>query len=181
VRNSRLVPPDAGADLAAATITALFREHHGELVRLALLMVGDLASAEDVVQDVYASLHTRWGTVAAAESPLPYVRAAVLNGCRTVLRRRGMARRVGVVHRASLRDEALASAESEAILSEDRREVLAALARLPRRRREVLVLRYYAGLSEAEIAATLGISTGTVKSTAARGLAALARALKESR
>jgi hypothetical protein len=64
VRNSRLVPPDAGADLAAATITALFREHHGELVRLALLMVGDLPSAEDVVQDVYASLHTQWGKVA---------------------------------------------------------------------------------------------------------------------
>jgi len=179
VRNSRLVPPDAGADLAAATITTLFREHHGELVRLALLMVGDLASAEDVVQDVYASLHTRWGTVAAAESPLPYVRAAVLNGCRTVLRRRGIARRAGVVHRASLRDEALASAESEAILSEDRREVLAALARLPRRRREVLVLRYYLGLSEAEIAAVLGISGGTVKSTAARALAALARDLGE--
>ncbi len=142
-------------------------------------MVGDLPSAEDVVQDVYASLHTRWGKVAAAESPLPYVRAAVLNGCRTVLRRRGMARRVGVVHRASLRDEALASAESEAILSEDRREVLAALARLPRRRREVLVLRYYLGLSEAEIAAVLGISGGTVKPTAARALAALARDLGE--
>jgi len=67
------------------------------------------------------------------------------------------------------------------LLSEDRRQVLAALAHLPARRREVLVLRYYAGLSEAEIASTLGISTGTVKSTAARGLAALARALKESR
>ena len=66
------------------------------------------------------------------------------------------------------------------LLSEDRRQVLAALARLPTRRREVLVLRYYAGLSEAEIAATLGISAGTVKSTAARGLATLARALKES-
>ena len=61
------------------------------------------------------------------------------------------------------------------------REVLAALARLSRRRREVLVLRFYLGLSEAEIAATLGISPGTVKSTAARGLAALARALRETR
>ena len=73
----------------------------------------------------------------------------------------------------------LASAESEAILSEDRRQVLSALARLPRRRREVLVLRYYLGLSEAEIAAVLGISAGTVKSTAARALAALARDLGE--
>ena len=71
------------------------------------------------------------------------------------------------------------SAEQEAIRAEDRDEVLRALAKLSARRREVLVLRYYLNLSEAEIAATLGISTGTVKSTAARGLAALARLLKE--
>ena len=66
------------------------------------------------------------------------------------------------------------------MLSEDRRQVLAALARLPHRRREVLVLRYYLGQSEAEIAAVLGISPGTVKSTAARGLAALGRELGET-
>ncbi len=168
--------PGADADPAVCrTIAALFRDHHGELVRLALLMVGDLPTAEDVVQDVYASLQTRRSKIAALEAPLPYVRAAVLNGCRSVLRRRAIARRAGVLLRASQPDDALASAESEAILSEDRREVLAALARLPGRRREVLVLRYYLGLSEAEIAAVLGISPGTVKSTAARALATLAR------
>ena len=134
-------------------MAALFRDHHGELVRLAVLMVGDLPTAEDVVQDVYASLHRR-GRARSVEAPLPYVRAAVLNGCRSVLRRRGIARRAGMAHRASAgARRALASAESEVILSEDRRQVLAALARLPRRRREVLVLRYYLGLSEAEIAA----------------------------
>jgi RNA polymerase sigma-70 factor (sigma-E family) len=172
---------DAGAvaGLDAGSVAALFREHHGELVRLALLMVGDLPTAEDVVQDVYASLHARSAKVTAYEAPLPYVRVAVLNGCRTVIRRRGIARRVGVLHRASLHDEALASAESEVILSEERREVLAALARLSRRRREVLVLRYYLGLPEAEIAVVLGISAGTVKSTAARALAVLARDLGE--
>jgi RNA polymerase sigma factor (sigma-70 family) len=73
------------------------------------------------------------------------------------------------------------SAEESVLLSGDRQQVLAALARLSRRRREVLVLRFYVGLPEAEIAATLGISAGTVKSTAARGLAALARALRETR
>ena len=161
---------------AAGTVATLFREHHAELVRLAVLMVGDLPTAEDVVQDVYASLHKRWSQLAAPDAVLPYVRAAVLNGCRSVLRRRGIARRVAAAHRDEPRAN---SAESEAILSEDRREVLAALARLPRRRREVLVLRYYLGLSEAEIAAVLGISPGTVKSTAARGLAALARDLGE--
>jgi RNA polymerase sigma-70 factor (sigma-E family) len=190
VRNRRPTPPGPPADLAAGTacaagaaraagpVAALFREHHGELVRLALLMVGDLPTAEDVVQDVYASLHTRWSHVAAPDEVLPYVRAAVLNRCRSLLRRRGIARRAGVLHSASARIET-SSAENEVILSEDRRQVLAALARLPRRRREVLVLRYYLGLSEAEIAAVLGISPGTVKSTAARGLAALARDLGE--
>jgi RNA polymerase sigma factor (sigma-70 family) len=161
-----------------STVAELFRDHHGELVRLAVLMVGDVPTAEDVVQDVYASLH---GRARQPQDPLPYVRAAVLNGCRSALRRRGVARRATLVHRASQRhDQTLASAESEVILSEDRRAVLAALARLPRRRREVLVLRYYLGLSEAEIAAVLRISPGTVKSTAARGLAALARDLGET-
>lgn len=184
--DSRIPPP--GASLDSGAIAALFRDHHAELVRLALFMVGDLPTAEDVVQDVYASLHRRSraqgraeGRAETVEAPLPYVRAAVLNGCRSALRRRGIARRAGLTHRASLNDETttLASAESEVILSEDRRQVLSALARLPRRRREVLVLRYYLGLSEAEIAAVLGISAGTVKSTAARALAALARDLGE--
>lgn len=178
MRNRRLVPTEPAADPPAAPVAALFREHHGELVRLALLMVGDLPTAEDVVQDVYASLHSRWSQIAAPDEVLPYVRAAVLNRCRSLLRRRGIARRAGVLHSASARIET-SSAENEVILSEDRRQVLAALARLPRRRREVLVLRYYLGLSEAEIAAVLGISPGTVKSTAARGLAALARDLGE--
>lgn len=171
-------PPETSMD--ADAIAALFRDHHAELVRLALLMVKDLPTAEDVVQDVYISLHRR-SRAQAIDTPLPYVRAAVLNGCRSVLRRRGIARRVGLTYRAWIGDgtTALASAESEVILSEDRRQVLGALARLPRRRREVLVLRYYLGLSEAEIAAVLGISAGTVKSTAARALAALARDLGE--
>jgi RNA polymerase sigma-70 factor (sigma-E family) len=180
VSDSRLVPHSTGPHGTEphSTVAELFRDHHSELVRLAVLMVGDAPTAEDVVQDVYASLH---GRASQPEEPLPYVRAAVLNGCRSALRRRGIARRVAIVHRASQPDDGtLASAESEVILSEERRQVLAALARLPRRRREVLVLRYYLGLSEAEIAAVLGISPGTVKSTAARGLAALARDLGET-
>jgi RNA polymerase sigma-70 factor (sigma-E family) len=164
-------------ETAASTVTALFRAHHGELVRLALLMVGDQPTAEDVVQDAYASLHKRWSRIADREAVLPYVRTSVLNGCRSVLRRRAVARRIGVAQRKD--DPPASSAESEVILSEDRRQVLAALGRLPGRRREVLVLRYYLGLSEAEIAAVLRISPGTVKSTAARALAALARDLGE--
>jgi len=163
----------------AEGVAALFRQHHSELVRLAVLMLGDQPTAEDVVQDAYARMHARWSKLADKADTLPYIRAAVLNGCRSVQRRRGVARRAGVLQRASSPPGIAASAEQEVILSQDRQQVLAALARLPRRRREVLVLRYYLGLSEAEIASVLGISTGTVKSTAARALTALAHDLGE--
>jgi DNA-directed RNA polymerase specialized sigma24 family protein len=119
------------ADPVALPVAALFREHHGDLVRLALLMVGDLGTAEDVVQDVYARLHTRWNHIAAQDAVLPDVRAAVLNGCRSALRRRGIARRAGILQNAGVLLET-ASAEHEVMVSEDRRQVLAALARLPR-------------------------------------------------
>jgi RNA polymerase sigma-70 factor (sigma-E family) len=153
--------------------------HHAELVRLALLLVGDQPTAEDVVQDVFARLHARRAERPAGADSLPYIRAAVLNGCRSQLRRRAVARRfAGTV--AQLPGQATQdSAELEMIRSQERLQVLAALAALPFRRREVLVLRYYVGLSEAEIARVLGIAPGTVKSTAARGLAALARRLGE--
>ena len=162
-----------------AGLTALFRAHHAELVRLAALMTGDRGSAEDIVQDVFARLCAR-NLLPGPPGALAYVRAAVLNGCRSALRRRAVARRFGGARGATAGDVTQPSAENEALLAEDRRRVLAAVARLPRRRREVLVLRYWLGLPEAEIATVLGISVGTVKSTAARGIAALARQLGES-
>jgi len=160
-------------------LTALFLRRHTELVRLALLLVGDRATAEDVVQDVFARLHARRAEGPAGADPLPYIRAAVLNACRSQLRRRAVARRFAGTQGPLLEHVTQDSAEQELLRSQERARVLAALAALPVRRREVLVLRYYVGLSEAEIARVLGISPGTVKSMAARGLAALARRLGE--
>jgi RNA polymerase sigma-70 factor (sigma-E family) len=170
-------PGDPAAGQGHVDLAGLFRRHHLELVRLALLLVGDQPTAEDVVQDVFTRLQARDGRLAGRDDGgLAYARAAVVNGCRSVLRHRLTAHRASAVLPLP---EAQDSAEGQALLAEDRRRVLAALSGLPRRRREVLVLRYYLGLSEAEIAATLGISAGAVKSSAARGLAALARKIGE--
>jgi RNA polymerase sigma factor (sigma-70 family) len=160
-------------------VALLYRQHHADLVRLALLLVGDRGCAEDVVQDVFTRLCAR-GRVVTQDSTLAYVRTAVVNGCRSVLRHRALTRRIAVTRAAPWRDTQ-ESAEHTAMLAEDRRLVLAALAALPRRRREVLVLRFYLGLPVAEAAAMLGISQGSVKSATARGLDALARQLGEQR
>ena len=160
-------------------MSALFVRRHAELVRLALLLVGDQPTAEDVVQDVFARLHARGAQQPYGDDVLPYVRAAVLNGCRSQLRRRAVAQRFAGAHTQPFEQVSCGSAEQEMMRAEERRRVLSALAALSSRRREVLVLRYYLGLSEAEIAKVLGISPGTVKSTAARGIAALAKRLGE--
>jgi RNA polymerase sigma-70 factor (sigma-E family) len=173
--------PDDTADrptsLAGSGFAEAYRVHRAGLVKLAAFIVGDQATGEDVVQDVFTRLHQHWDVLADPDHPLPYLRTAVVNGCRSAIKRRGRAQR----HADHDSPSPPLSIEESVLLSEDRQQMLAALARLSRRRREVLVLRFYLGLSEAEIAATLGVSPGTVKSTAARGLAALARALRETR
>lgn len=155
-------------------VATLFAEHHLGLVRLALLMVGDRATAEDVVQEAFARTHASRRRLRDPERAPAYIRSAVLNGCRSVLRRRAAAFRRPVPY-----EPPVWSAEHTALLGEERREVLLALRRLPGRQREALTLRYYLDLSDLEIAQTMGIAAGSARSTIARGLAALARALGE--
>jgi RNA polymerase sigma-70 factor (sigma-E family) len=139
-------------------------------VRLAILLVDDPATAEDVVQEAFTGLHRHWSRLRDENAALGYLRTAVVNGSRSVLRRRRTAREYTPPHTADAR-----SAESLAMLSAEHQAVVSALGQLPRRQREVLVLRYYGGLSEAEIAEATGISRGTVKSTASRGLDAISK------
>ncbi|MFD6229177.1 RNA polymerase sigma factor [Streptomyces sp. NPDC060232] len=156
------------------TVTALYHAHRLGMVRLAVLLVDDLATAEDVVQDAFTALYRRHGEqIADVDNALGYLRTSVVNTARSVLRRR---RTVRAWTPPPTVDEP--SAEDHVVLDEAHREVLAALARLTPRRRQVLVLRYWADLSEAEIATTLGISRGAVKSNASRGLDALERNLE---
>jgi len=153
-------------------LTELYAAHRLGLVRLAVLLVDDLATAEDVVQDAFAALAARQGRLRDPSAALGYLRTSVVNGCRSALRRRRTARR-----HTPLREVEPEGPDARAVMSEEHREVLAGLAGLPPRQREVLVLRYWSGMSEAEIATTLDISRGTVKSTASRALDALERAL----
>lgn len=159
----------AGAD---DTITGLYAEHALGLTRLALIMVGDRESAEDVVQEAFLGLHRRFGGLRDPANALVYVRSAVLNNARTVLRKRRLPSWF-----AGAYEPPVWSAESAALIGAERREVIEALHRLPRRQREALVLRYYADLSEEETAQVMGISRGTVKSTTSRALDALGRLL----
>ena len=159
---------------AADLVHQLYTEHGLRLIRVATLLLGDRASAEDVVQEAFFGLYRGLSRLRDRSRALPYLRTAVVNGSRSVLRGRQRAAR----HRVPY-EPPVWSAESAVILTEDRREVLAAVAVLPRRAREVLALRYYLDLTDTEIAAALGISRGTVSSTASRALAALARELKE--
>jgi RNA polymerase sigma-70 factor (sigma-E family) len=152
-------------------IDDLYRAHAVGLVRFALILVGDKTTAEDVVQDAFLGLYRHWDGIRDQGSVPGYLRTSVLNGSRSVLRRR--ARRFLVQH-----DPAVWSAEAAALDREDRREVLVAIARLPRRQREVLALRYYLDLGDQEIARILRVSRGTVSSTVSRALAALSRDLK---
>ncbi|GAA2301810.1 hypothetical protein GCM10010149_58870 [Nonomuraea roseoviolacea subsp. roseoviolacea] len=156
-------------------VATIFAEHHVGLVRLALIMVGDRATAEDVVQDAFARTHAGRSRLRDPDKALVYVRSAVLNGCRSVLRRRAT-----VFRRAVPYEPPVWSAESAALVGEERRQVLVALSALPPRQREALTLRYYLDLTDQEIADTMGISGGTARSTIARGLAALGRALGEA-
>jgi RNA polymerase sigma-70 factor (sigma-E family) len=158
---------------AGESLVDLYRGHYHSLVRLAALLLHDTAAAEDVTQDAFAKVHLAWPGIREPAKALAYVRSAVLNGARS------HARHLQVVDRNRPPPPADApSAEAGALAGEDHREIVAALRALPVRQRECLALRYYLGLSEAEIAATLGISAGSVKTHTHRGLAALEKTLE---
>jgi RNA polymerase sigma-70 factor (sigma-E family) len=165
-------PEPAPLPGAPLTLSDLYRDHRMRMVRLAVLLVDDPSTAEDVVQEAFTGLHRHWSGLRDEAAAIGYLRTAVVNGSRSVLRRRRTARDYVPPHQVNAR-----SAESLAMLSAEHQAVVDALSTLPRRQREVLVLRYYGGLSEAEIADATGISRGTVKSTASRALDAVAKVM----
>jgi RNA polymerase sigma-70 factor (sigma-E family) len=165
---------DPGVD---AALEELYDVHYVRLVRLAVLLLGDVGRAEEVVQDSFVAIYkrmVRMGSADFASNTPAYLRQTVVNRSRSVLRHL----KVVSQHRSEAAPDE-SGADHDLLSGVRRREVIDAMARLPRRQREVLALRYYLDLSEREIAETLRISPGAVKSHASRGAAALRGTLSQ--
>ena len=164
------VPAEWDAEQA---VTVLYSAHYRSLVRLAALLVRDVATAEEVVQDSFVAMHGAWRRLRDNEKALSYLRQSVVNRSRSVLRHR-----VVVDRNAPKPAPDMPSAEQGALTLLERTAVVTALRSLPPRQREALVLRYYGDLSEAQIASAMGISRGAVKSHTARAIASLRAVLE---
>src|SRR6266704_3887307 len=150
---------------ADRAVTAIYTTHYRSLVRLAALLVRDIATAEEVVQDSFVAMHGGWRRLRDSDKALSYLRQSVVNRSRSVLRHR-----VVVDRNAPKPAPDMPSAEHGAIAALERSSVVAALRSLPDRQREVVVLRFYGDLSEAQIAAAMGITRGAVKSHTSRAM-----------
>lgn len=150
-------------DARPDTLADLHRQRYGAMVRLATLMIGSQAMAEEIVQDCFVRLYARFDGL---EHPAAYLRQSVVNASRSAGRRITLER-----------DRAHLERPDVAELGAD--EVLDALDGLPERQRAALVLRFYEDLTEQEIAAALGCRPGTVKSLVHRGLARLREVLEK--
>jgi RNA polymerase sigma-70 factor (sigma-E family) len=161
--------------VAGADLTELYTAHYRSLVRLAAFLTGDRDNAEEVVQDAYVKVLGSWRGLREPDKAEAYLRTAVVNLSRSLLRRR----QVAAKHRPEpLRD--VASAETSAVRPVQRDAVVAALQKLPQRQREAVVLRYFGDLSEAQTAVVMGCSVGAVKSHTSRAMAALRPLLEET-
>ncbi|WP_442815292.1 SigE family RNA polymerase sigma factor [Streptomyces sp. NBC_01766] len=168
-----------GADdaMAAGTtvdhLTETYRAHYRSLLGLAALLLDDTASCEDVVQEAFIRVHSARKRVRDPEKTLAYLRQTVVNLSRSALRRRILGLKL-----LSKPMPDMASAEEGAYDLLERDALKKAMRNLQRRQREVLVLRYFADMTEAQVAEALGISLGSVKAYGSRGIAALRVAME---
>ena len=144
---------------AGHAVAALYRLHYPALVRLAALLIPDLATAEDIVQDAFAAVHGRWHVQPDTDAALAYLRWSVVHRSRAVPPLEGPAAGTGE--------------PGSAVMGEPGSAVMSALRALSARQREVVVLRYFADLSEAEIASATGMSMAAVRNHAAQAMSSL--------
>lgn len=156
-------PATAGEVHQLASFDDLYRDEYGPMVRLARGLVDTQEIAEEIVQDAFARVYERWNRL---DHPGGYLRTAVVNGARSELRKREVRRRIGI--RPFIPPQ-----------PEDRDYLLDALGQLSPRQKTVLVLKYYADMTEREIAQAMGVRPGTVKSATSRGLAELRKVVEQ--
>ncbi|WP_434975006.1 SigE family RNA polymerase sigma factor [Streptomyces collinus] len=166
---------DAVAGTTVDHLTETYRAHYRSLLGLAALLLDDTASCEDVVQEAFIRVHSARKRVRDPEKTLAYLRQTVVNLSRSALRRRILGLKL-----LSKPMPDMASAEEGAYDQLERRDLIKAMKNLQRRQREVLVLRYFADMTEAQVAETLGISLGSVKAYGSRGIAALRVAMEKT-
>ncbi|WP_420716970.1 SigE family RNA polymerase sigma factor [Streptomyces sp. H27-H5] len=174
-------PDAAGADtekvvVAGTTVdhlTETYQAHYRSLLGLAALLLDDTASCEDVVQEAFIRVHSARNRVRDRDKTLAYLRQTVVNLSRSALRRRILGLKL---LSKPMRD--MASAEEGAYDQLERDDLIKSMRGLQRRQREVLVLRYFADMTEVQVAETLGISLGSVKAYGSRGIAALRVAME---
>lgn len=164
---------EATVSVSGRELSALYDEHYRQLVKLAGLYLGDVETAEEVVQDAFVKLLTGRYSIEPGKAG-PYLRSMVLNGARSQLRKRKVR-----ADKAPTPGPDAVPAEEIGMARVERDRLVAAVRSLPHKQASVLMLRYYLDLSEAEIAETLGIAPGSVKSHAHRALAKLQTKLKE--
>jgi RNA polymerase sigma-70 factor (sigma-E family) len=169
------VTPDTAMAVGTTVdhLTETYRAHYRALLGLAALLLDDTASCEDVVQEAFIRVHSARSRVRDPEKTLAYLRQTVVNLSRSALRRRILGLKL-----LSKPMPDMASAEEGAYELLERDQLKAAMRKLQRRQREVLVLRYFADMTEAQVAETLGISLGSVKAYGSRGIAALRVAME---
>jgi RNA polymerase sigma-70 factor (sigma-E family) len=166
--------PVMGIDWDAdRAVTELYSTHYRSLVRLAALLIRDVATAEEVVQDSFVAMHSGWRRFCDSDKALSFLRQSVVH------RSRSVRHRVVADRNAPEPPAEMPNAEDGAIVLPERSAVVAALRALPPRQREALVLRHYGNMSEAQIASVMGISRGSVKTHTASAMSAL-RAILEA-
>ena len=159
--------PETG-DVTVDLLTETYRNHYPALLKLAALLLDDTASCEDVVQEAFIRVHSARSRVRDPEKTLAYLRQTVVNLSRSTLRRRLIGLRLAPKPMPDM-----ASAEEGAYELLEKDALIQALKGIQRRQREVLVLRYFSDLTEAQVANLLGISVGSVKAYGSRGIEAL--------
>ena len=164
----RPVPQRAAQPDANHAVTVLYLAHYRPLVRLAALLVQDLATAEEVVQDAFVAVHAAWRRLPDADHALSYLRRSVIDRSRSVLRHRAVADKL-----APAVPPATPGAGREGSVEVERSAFVSALWTLPAAQREVVVLRYFADLPETQVASATGISEAAVRSQTAAAMSSL--------